>query len=75
MRNYKVIGKFFIDFLCKCIVILYKGIFGFVICGNCKLFLFDMDEIVIEKDMVNENDVVFDVIFSLMDILCVFFVI
>lgn len=70
-RNYAIIGKFLTDLLCKRIAIPYKGTPGLITCGNRTLLSPDMDDTVTEKDMANENDVAFDVIFSFMDISCV----
>jgi hypothetical protein len=70
-RNYSVIRKFLSQLFNRRIAIPYKGTPGLVFCGERQLLSPDMDETVTEKDMANENDVAFDVIFSCSDIACV----
>ena len=70
-RNYKVIGKFLSEFFSRRLAVPYKGTPGLVICGNRSFLSPDMDETVCERDMVNENDIAFDVVFGCDDLSCV----
>ncbi|XP_031551063.1 uncharacterized protein LOC116288416 [Actinia tenebrosa] len=70
-RNYDVMQTFLNEFFSRRLAVPYKGTPGLFTCGKRSFLSPDMDESVTEKDMANENDIAFDVIFSCSDISCV----